>query len=344
MSSLHEVILAGGNAQAVELVLQRVGPPCTSQIDSQGELPLHTAAKLGQAGTVRRLVRCGADMNARTACGTNMTAMHMAAFYGHAETVEALLSMGALPTIADVHERTPAHCAEEGGYADLANLLHSKRREMGAYEMGDIAHMATKGLDVAAEGVQQLWSSFNRFASGVGEASLEPRPKMAVSRPQKANQPPRCPVDPLAVRVRTIGQAAESGHLKEAMGWQDELTKVAVALDNLELDGDTAARVKRKEVIAQIEEISNHVDARLAGTKEALAANERAIAQMEQGINTSKLQSSQYYAEWRTKLIKIASSLDTLQCATEAQRTARKALLARADAAEEELKKRELQA
>jgi len=344
MSSLHEVILAGGNAQAVELLLQRFGPPCTAQIDSQGELPLHTAAKLGQAGTVRRLVRCGAEINARTACGTNMTPMHLAAFYGHAEAVEALLSMGALPTIADVHDRTAAHCAEEGGYAELANLLHSKRREMGAYEMGDIAHIATKGLDVAAEGVQSLWSSFNRFAAGAGEASLEPRPKMAVSRPKQTNQPPRCAVDPFAARVRSIGQAAESGHLKESMGWQDELTKVAVALDNLELDGDTTARVKRKEVIARIEEISNHVDARLAVTMEALAANKRAIAQVEQGINGFELQSSQYCAEWRTTLIKIASSLDALQCATEAQRTERKALLARVDAAEEELKKRELQA
>jgi ankyrin repeat protein len=274
--------------------------------------------------------------------------MHLAAFYGHVEVVEALLSMGALPTIVDVHERTPAHCAEEGRHMELANMLHSKRREMGAYELGDIAHMATKGLDVAAEGVSSLWSSFNRFASGVGEGTtdrpLEPRPKMPASRSPQAKLPPRCPVDPLAARVRAIEQAAESGHLKEAMVWQDELTKVAVALDNLELDGDTTARVKRKEAIARIEEISNHVDARLATTTEALAANERAIAQVEQGLHNSELQSSQHYAEWRTKLIKIASSLDAVQCATEAQRTERKALLAKADAAEEELKQRELQA
>jgi len=340
------VILAGGNAQAVELVLREQGPSSTGQINSLGHFPLHTAAKLGQAGTVRRLVRCGADVNARTACGTNMTAMHLAAFYGHVEVVEALLSSGAMPTIVDVHERTPAHCAEEGGHARLAEMLHSKRREMGAYELGDIAHMATKGLDVATEGVQSLWSSFNRFATG--DAPLEPRPKMAVARPgmrptSAKQQTPTSLIDPLAARVRSIGQAAESGHLKEALGWQDELTKLAVALDNLELDGDTGARAKRKEVIARIEEISNHVDGRLKETREALAANGRALSHIEQGLQTPELHSSQHYAEWRTKLIKIASSLDETQCATEAQRNERKALLARVDGAEEELKRRELQ-
>mmetsp|Transcript_69886 Transcript_69886/g.138316 ORF Transcript_69886/g.138316 Transcript_69886/m.138316 type:complete len:345 (-) Transcript_69886:34-1068(-) len=344
MSRLHEVILAGGNARDVESVLREYGPPCTCQIDANGELPLHSAAKFGQAGTVRRLLRCGADVNARTACGTNMTALHLAAFYGHVDVVEALLSMGALPTIADVHDRTPAHCAEEAGNLDLANLLHTRRREMGAYEIGDIAHMATKGLDVAAEGVQSLWSSFNRFASSAEDPQLEPRPKMAVSRPQPANQPPACSVDPLAARVQSIGQASKSGHLKEALGWQDELTKVALALDNLELGGDTAARAKRREVIARIEEIGNHVDERLKVLAEELVTSARAIAQVEQGISTSELQSSQHSAEWRTKLIKIASSLDALQCATEPQRTERKALLARVDAAEEKLKKRELQA
>jgi ankyrin repeat protein len=87
------------------------------------------AAVNGRVGSVRRLVGLGADVNRRGTFGgpghgEGITALHLAAQAGRREAVEALLELGADPTIPDaLHEGTPAGWARHGGHAELAELL-----------------------------------------------------------------------------------------------------------------------------------------------------------------------------------------------------------------------------
>eukprot|EP01046_Picozoa_sp_COSAG06_P075031 COSAG06_NODE_23240_length_698_cov_1.667780_1_plen_52_part_10 len=51
-------------------------------------MSLHDAARVGDTAAIARLLREGADVNAVTS--VDNTPLHHAAYYGHAEAVEAL--------------------------------------------------------------------------------------------------------------------------------------------------------------------------------------------------------------------------------------------------------------
>ena len=56
--------------------------------------------------------------------GEGVTALHLAAQSGKSDAVEALLELGADPTIADgCHDATPASWADYGGHGELAARL-----------------------------------------------------------------------------------------------------------------------------------------------------------------------------------------------------------------------------
>jgi ankyrin repeat protein len=87
------------------------------------------AAVNGRVGSVRRLVELGADVNRLGTFGgpdhgEGVTALHLAAQAGRQEAAEALLELGADPTIRDaLHDGTAAGWARHGGHAALAELL-----------------------------------------------------------------------------------------------------------------------------------------------------------------------------------------------------------------------------
>jgi ankyrin repeat protein len=89
-----------------------------------GETPLHTAAALGNVGTVRFLLGRGADANAEVDNGARP--LHYAAKCDSREVVDELLKAGANPRVKDgQHDATPSDWARFFGKFELASYLES---------------------------------------------------------------------------------------------------------------------------------------------------------------------------------------------------------------------------
>ena len=87
-----------------------------------GELPIHTAAALGNIATVRFLIGRGADPNAEVEKGVRP--LHYAAKCDSREVVDELLASGANPRLKDgEHEATASDWARFFGNFELAGFL-----------------------------------------------------------------------------------------------------------------------------------------------------------------------------------------------------------------------------
>ncbi len=89
---------------------------------------LHKAAREGDADRVRELLDAGADVNVRNSSkqGLQWTSLHYAAYYGHLEIAEILISRGADLDAEDPDYSTPLYLATEQGYLEVVNFLISK--------------------------------------------------------------------------------------------------------------------------------------------------------------------------------------------------------------------------
>ena len=114
-----------GDASAVERLLEH-GAEVNSP-DIYGWTPLMRAAFERRPRVVSALLGApDLDVNARNEVGA--TAMHLAAFSGSADIVEALMSHGSATNAVDDEGRTPAQAAMQGGHHGLAALLASAHR------------------------------------------------------------------------------------------------------------------------------------------------------------------------------------------------------------------------
>ena len=89
---------------------------------------LHKAAREGDADRVRELLDAGADVNARNADKQRLqyTPLHWAAYYGHLEIAEILISRGADLDADDPYYSTPLYLAVEEGHPEVVEFLISK--------------------------------------------------------------------------------------------------------------------------------------------------------------------------------------------------------------------------
>jgi len=358
--------LAGGNAQAEELALREGGTAACCFVDPvSGELPLHAAARLGQAGALRRLLRCGALVDARTSNGTNATALHLAALAGHGDAVRLLLEAGASPILTDVNGRTAARYAEHAGHTALQEILDDRRVQAGDFEFNDLGRMASKGWADASEaasrsmanvadGMRDLFTGWSTSgASGEGPATMpEPGPcasgAASVHPPQPAQAPAQAganaartsskDLDSIAQRVSEMEHLAAEGHLRGAAGYLDDLTKLACELDARDVTGDAEARTMRRALIARIDRASDFVEQRLAGTKQTLSECASRIDWVEAQVQAEGSGPSRSADECRNRLLQTMADLDAVECANEGQRAARKSQIARIEALEERLR------
>ncbi|HIJ64626.1 MAG TPA: hypothetical protein HPP77_01640, partial [Candidatus Hydrogenedentes bacterium] len=85
------------------------------------ESPLHEAARDGHQDAVRRLLRRGADINAKDDAGR--TPLHWAAANGHVGMVKFLVSRGADVNTKDNDGRCPIHLAAQNGHEATLTML-----------------------------------------------------------------------------------------------------------------------------------------------------------------------------------------------------------------------------
>jgi uncharacterized protein len=96
-----------------------------------GVQALHSAVAAGDTGAgraviatiVRRLIECGADVNARQESGA--TPLHAAAMNGDSELAQLLVDRGADPGAIHDSGKTAADFASEHGHEQLAARLRS---------------------------------------------------------------------------------------------------------------------------------------------------------------------------------------------------------------------------
>ena len=93
---------------------------------------LHKAAREGDADRVRELLDAGADVNVRNADKQRLqyTPLHWAAYYGHLEIAEILISRGADLDAEDPSYSTPLYLAAEQGHPKVVEFLISKGAEV----------------------------------------------------------------------------------------------------------------------------------------------------------------------------------------------------------------------
>jgi ankyrin repeat protein len=88
-----------------------------------GFTPLHLAAFFGGADAVKAILAAGADPDADADNVFKVRPIHSASAVGDHASVRALLEAGANPNVAQQGGSTPLHAAAHNGDAELAKLL-----------------------------------------------------------------------------------------------------------------------------------------------------------------------------------------------------------------------------
>ena len=126
---LDEALVWAAKADRVEALPLLVELGARVDADPYRGTPLTWAGANGRVASIRKLVELSADVNQRGTFGgpdhgEGVTALHLAAQGGRREAVEALLELGADPTIHDaLHDSPPSGWAAFGGHVELAERL-----------------------------------------------------------------------------------------------------------------------------------------------------------------------------------------------------------------------------
>lgn len=126
--SFSNAVLAGdilraaerGELDSVKILLES-DPQLLNITDQGGYTPLHKAAYNGHPEMVDYLISKGADLNVQSNSGS--TPLHGAAFYGHPDAVRVLIEKGAEVDIKNLGGFTPFLSACAGGRVESASLL-----------------------------------------------------------------------------------------------------------------------------------------------------------------------------------------------------------------------------
>src|SRR4051812_18482197 len=103
--------------------LERLHGADLSVRGGDGFTPLHLAAFFGGAGAVRAILATGADPDADADNTFKVHPIHSASAVGDHASVRALLEAGANPNLRQQGGFTPLHTAAHNGDAELATLL-----------------------------------------------------------------------------------------------------------------------------------------------------------------------------------------------------------------------------
>jgi ankyrin repeat protein len=119
-TALHCAV-RGGYAEAAAILL-RSGAGASVR-DDEGRTPLMEVGKEGQLGAMQILLQEVGEQGLQERDMHGYTALHHAAMNDHEEVVQALLLVGADPTIKDNEGRTPRALAEGKGHDECADVF-----------------------------------------------------------------------------------------------------------------------------------------------------------------------------------------------------------------------------
>lgn len=141
---VHEAAALGFTERVRGLVLRDASLRDAQAAD--GATPLHLAAHFGHADTVRALLELGAPLDGRAGGAFGNTPLHAAAAGGQVPVLEVLLKAGAPPDARDANGFTALHVAAAVGAAPALELLLACGASRGAR-----GHDGRTPLDVARE-------------------------------------------------------------------------------------------------------------------------------------------------------------------------------------------------
>jgi ankyrin repeat protein len=119
--TIHDAVKVGQSAKVEALLKENPELLSSKDISSDGDTPLHLAARYGRRDMAELLPTHGADVNAKGYNGE--TPFHWAAQAGNNDAVELLLTHGANVNAKDDDGDTPLSLAIENGRKDVAELL-----------------------------------------------------------------------------------------------------------------------------------------------------------------------------------------------------------------------------
>ena len=172
MKELFEAIRAGDSSRVAELVaadpsleifaaaiqgdtakievLLAGNRSLVSALSSDGWTPLHLAAFFGKADTARMLLNKGAEVNARSTNAMENMPLHAAAAGRHADVVKLLIDHGASANARQHGGWTPLHAAAQNGDLESARALIA-----GGADVQTRADNNQSALDMALTKAQQ---------------------------------------------------------------------------------------------------------------------------------------------------------------------------------------------
>ena len=118
---LHIAAISGYSA-LLDYLLENECTAEIQKIDSWGFTPFYWACRTGDIYLVQQLLKAGADVNTPRHDG-KITALWVAASWGHAEIVQYLLEHGAVVDIQDKDLGTPLYVAAENGCTPVVHQL-----------------------------------------------------------------------------------------------------------------------------------------------------------------------------------------------------------------------------
>ena len=111
---------AAGDLERVTAMVEQ-DASCLKNADPSGRTALHAAAYAGHAEVVAFLLKHGAPVDARD--NKDRTPLHLAAYAGQADVIRALLAAGADKTAVDRAKKTPADAAAARNHPNVVALL-----------------------------------------------------------------------------------------------------------------------------------------------------------------------------------------------------------------------------